>query len=48
MYKVGIIGARVGGCYLSWLLSKKGLDTIIFDFRAPMRNSAEGWLATKQ
>jgi len=35
MYKVGIIGAGVGGSYLSCLLSKEWVDNIIFDFRAP-------------
>ena len=34
MYKVGIIGAGIGGSYLSYRLSKEGVDTIVFDFRA--------------
>jgi len=35
MYKVAIIGAGIGGSYLSYCLSKEGVDTIVFDFRAP-------------
>ncbi len=35
MYHVAIVGAGIGGSYLSYLLGKEGVDTIVFDFRAP-------------
>jgi len=47
MYKVGIVGAGVGGSYLSYLLSKKGLDNIIFDFRAPHEKLCGGGVSYK-
>ena len=47
MYKVGIIGAGVGGSYLSYLLSKDGLDNIIFDFRAPHEKLCGGGVSYK-
>ncbi len=47
MYKVVIVGAGVGGSYLSYLLSKKGLDNIIFDFRAPHEKLCGGGVSYK-
>ena len=47
MYKVGIVGAGVGGSYLSYLLSKKGVDNIIFDFRAPHEKLCGGGVSYK-
>ena len=35
MFKVGIIGAGIGGSYLAYLLSRRGMDTVAFDSRAP-------------
>ena len=34
-YNGGIIGAGVGGLYFFSVLSKQGVDAIIFDFRVP-------------
>lgn len=47
MYKVGIIGAGIGGSYLSYRLSKEGVETIIFDFRAPHEKICGGALSYK-
>jgi len=47
MYKVGIVGAGVGGSYLSYLLSKKGVDNIVFDFRAPHEKLCGGGVSYK-
>jgi len=47
MYKVGIIGAGVGGSYLSHLLSKEGVDNIVFDFRAPHEKLCGGGVGYK-
>jgi len=47
MYKVGIIGAGIGGSYLSYRLSKEGLDTIVFDFRAPHEKICGGGVSYK-
>jgi geranylgeranyl reductase family protein len=47
MYKVGIIGAGVGGSYLSYLLSKEGVNNIIFDFRAPHEKLCGGGVSHK-
>ena len=47
MYKVGIVGAGAGGSYLSCLLSKKGLDNIVFDFRAPHEKLCGGGVSYK-
>jgi flavin-dependent dehydrogenase len=47
MYEVGIVGAGVGGSYLSCLLSKKGLDNIVFDFRAPHEKLCGGGVSYK-
>ena len=47
MYKVGIVGAGVGGSYLSYLLSKEGLENIIFDFRAPHEKLCGGGVSHK-
>jgi len=47
MYKVGIIGAGVGGSYLSYLLSKKGVDNIILDFRVPHEKLCGGGISYK-
>jgi flavin-dependent dehydrogenase len=41
------VGAGVGGSYLSYLLSKKGLDNIIFDFRAPHGKLCGGGVSYK-
>jgi geranylgeranyl reductase family protein len=47
MYKVGIIGAGIGGSYLSYCLSKEGVDTIIFDFRGPHEKICGGGVSYK-
>jgi geranylgeranyl reductase family protein len=47
MYKVGIIGAGIGGSYLSYCLSKEGVDTIVFDFRAPHEKICGGAVSYK-
>jgi geranylgeranyl reductase family protein len=47
MYKVGIVGAGVGGSYLAYLLSKKGIDTVIFDPRAPQEKLCGGGVTAK-
>ena len=47
MYKVGIIGAGIGGSYLSYRLSKEGIDTIVFDFRAPHEKICGGAVSYK-
>ncbi|HUV59499.1 MAG TPA: NAD(P)/FAD-dependent oxidoreductase [Desulfatiglandales bacterium] len=47
MYKVGIIGAGIGGSYLSYRLSKEGVDTIVFDFRAPREKICGGGVSYK-
>jgi len=47
MYKVGIIGAGIGGSYLSYCLSKQGVDTIVFDFRAPHEKICGGGVSYK-
>ena len=47
MYKVGIVGAGVGGSYLSYLLARDGLDTIVFDFRAPHEKLCGGGISYK-
>lgn len=47
MYKVGIIGAGIGGSYLSYMLSKKGIDNIIFDFRASSEKLCAGGVSFK-
>ncbi|MBW2005441.1 MAG: geranylgeranyl reductase family protein [Deltaproteobacteria bacterium] len=47
MYKVGIIGAGIGGSYLSYRLSKEGIDTIVFDFRAPHEKLCGGGISYK-
>jgi geranylgeranyl reductase family protein len=47
MYKVGIVGAGVGGSYLSYLLSKMGLNNIILDFRAPHEKLCGGGVSYK-
>jgi flavin-dependent dehydrogenase len=47
MYKVGIIGAGVGGSYLSYLLSKEGLENIVFDFRVPHEKLCGGGVTYK-
>jgi geranylgeranyl reductase family protein len=47
MYKVGIIGAGIGGSYLSYRLSKEGVDTIVFDFRTPREKICGGGVSYK-
>jgi len=47
MYKVGIVGAGVGGSFLSYLLSKKGLNIIVFDFRVPHEKLCGGGVTYK-
>ena len=47
MYKVAIVGAGVGGSYLSYLLARNGVDTIIFDFRAPHDKLCAGGISYK-
>jgi geranylgeranyl reductase family protein len=47
MYKVGIVGAGIGGSYLAYLLSKRGIDTVIFDPRAPHEKLCGGGVTPK-
>jgi len=47
MYKVGIVGAGVGGSYLAYLLSRRGIDTVIFDHRAPHEKLCGGAVTPK-
>jgi geranylgeranyl reductase family protein len=47
VYKLAIVGGGVGGSYLSWLLARNGLDTIIFDFRAPHEKLCGGGVSYK-
>jgi geranylgeranyl reductase family protein len=47
VYKVGIVGAGVGGSYLAYLLSKRGIDTVIFDHRAPHEKLCGGGVTPK-
>ncbi len=47
MYKVGIVGAGIGGSYLCYCLSKQGVDTIVFDFRAPHEKICGGGVSYK-
>jgi flavin-dependent dehydrogenase len=47
MYKVGIVGAGVGGSYLTYLLSGRGIDTVIFDPRAPHEKLCGGGVTPK-
>ena len=47
MHTVAIIGAGVGGSYLSYCLGKAGIDTIIFDFRAPHEKLCGGGMSYK-
>jgi geranylgeranyl reductase family protein len=47
MYKVGIVGAGVGGSYLAYLLSRRGIDTVIFDHRAPHEKLCGGGVTPK-
>jgi len=47
VYKVAIVGAGVGGCYLSYLLARNGVDTIVFDFRAPYDKLCAGGISYK-
>jgi geranylgeranyl reductase family protein len=47
MYKVGIVGAGVGGSYLAYLLAREGVDTIVFDFRAPHEKLCGGCVTSK-
>ena len=47
MYKVGIIGAGIGGSYLAYRLSKEVVDTIVFDFRAPHEKICGGGVSHK-
>ena len=47
MYKVGIVGAGVGGSYLAYLLSKRGIDTVIFDPRPPHEKLCGGGVTHK-
>ena len=45
MYKVAIVGAGVGGSYLCYVLAKNGVDTIIFDSRAPHEKLCGGGIS---
>lgn len=47
MYKVAVVGAGVGGSYLCYVLAKNGLDTIIFDSRAPHEKLCGGGISYK-
>jgi len=47
MYKVAIVGAGVGGSYLAYLLSKRGIDTLVFDPRTPHEKLCGGGVTPK-
>jgi len=47
MYKVAIVGAGVGGSYLAYLLSKRGMDTVVFDPRTPHDKLCGGGVTPK-
>jgi geranylgeranyl reductase family protein len=47
MYRVGIVGAGVGGSYLAYLLSRSGIDTVIFDCRVPHEKLCGGGVTHK-
>lgn len=47
MYKVGIVGAGVAGSYLAYLLSRRGIDTLIFDCRFPHEKLCGGGVTHK-
>jgi geranylgeranyl reductase family protein len=47
MYKVGIVGAGVGGSYLAYLLGKRGVNTVIFDPRSPHEKLCGGGVTYK-
>jgi flavin-dependent dehydrogenase len=47
MYKVGIVGAGIGGSYLAYLLSRGGIDTVIFDCRVPHEKLCGGGVTHK-
>jgi geranylgeranyl reductase family protein len=47
VYKVAIVGAGIGGSYLSYRLAKQGLETITFDFRVPHEKLCGGGITHK-
>ena len=47
MYKVAIVGAGIGGSYLSYRLAQQGLETITFDFRVPHEKLCGGGITHK-
>jgi geranylgeranyl reductase family protein len=47
VYKVAIVGAGIGGSYLSYRLAQQGLETIAFDFRVPHEKLCGGGIAHK-
>lgn len=47
MYKVAIVGAGIGGSYLSYRLAQQGLETITFDFRVPHEKLCGGGISHK-
>ncbi|MFW6115032.1 MAG: NAD(P)-binding protein [Thermodesulfobacteriota bacterium] len=47
MYKVAIVGAGVGGSYLAYLLSKRGIHTVVFDPRTPHEKLCGGGVTPK-
>ena len=47
MYKVAIVGAGIGGSYLSYRLAEQGLEHIVFDFRAPHEKLCGGGITHK-
>ena len=47
MYKVAIVGAGIGGSYLSYRLAQQGLEAIAFDFRVPHEKLCGGGITHK-
>ena len=47
VYKVAIVGAGIGGSYLSYRLAKQGLETVTFDFRVPHEKLCGGGITHK-
>jgi len=47
VYKVAVIGAGIGGSYLSYRLAQQGLETITFDFRVPHEKLCGGGVTHK-
>jgi geranylgeranyl reductase family protein len=47
VYKVAIVGAGIGGSYLSYRLAQLGLETITLDFRVPHEKLCGGGITHK-